>query len=85
MLHDCDSYKVNILAKLDAHNAEIKKEQQEAENTWRAAAKDTLLQVFRSSKGRYTIPDTRPGHEGEIVVVDDDPARRTIVRDYESD
>jgi hypothetical protein len=82
MLHDCDSYKVNVLAKLDAHNAQIRAQQKEAENSWRTAAKDVLLQVFRSSKGSYTIPDTRPGHEGEIIFIDDDPARRTIVRDY---
>jgi hypothetical protein len=85
MLHNCDSYKVDILSTLDKHNALVKAEQKEAENSWRNAAKDVLLQAFRSSKGRYTIPDTRPGHEGEIVVIDDDPAHRTVVRDYESD
>lgn len=82
MLHNCDSYKVDVLAELDRHNAVVKAEQAELEATWRNAAKDVLLQAFRSPKGRYTIPDTRPGHEGEIVVIDDDPARRTIVRDY---
>lgn len=84
MLHNCDSYKINILAQLDAHNAQIKAEKAEAENTWRIAAKDVLLQAFRSPKGRYTISDPRPGHEGELVVIDDDPAHKTAVRDYES-
>lgn len=84
MLYNCDSYKVNILAQLDAHNAQVRKEQKEVENSWRTAAKDVLLQMLRSPKGRYTIPDPRPGHEGEVVVIDDDPAHRTVVRDYES-
>jgi hypothetical protein len=85
MLHNCDSYKVDILAALDKSNAEARKTQKEAENSWRNAAKDVLLQAFRSPKGRYSIPDPRPGHEGEIVVLQDDPAQRTVVRDYESD
>lgn len=85
MLHNCDSYKTDVLSELDKHNALVKAEQTAAENSWRNAAKDVLLQAFRSPKGRYTIPDTRPGHEGEIVVIDDDPARRTVVKDYKDE
>jgi hypothetical protein len=85
MLYRCDSYKTDVLAELDRHNAAVKAEQKEIENSWRGAAKDVLLQVFRSPKGRYSIPDTRPGHEGEILVIDDDPARRLIVRDYKDE
>jgi hypothetical protein len=82
MLYSCDSYKVNILAQLDMHNAAVKAQQKEIESTWRSAAKDVLLSAFRSPKGRYTIPDTREGHEGEIIVIDDDPARKTFIKDY---
>lgn len=82
MLHSCDGYKVDILAQMDAHNAGIRKAQAEAERAWRDAAKDVMASVFKSPRGVYTIPDVRPGHEGEVIKIDDDPARRTIVNDF---
>lgn len=82
MLHSCDSYRTDILAQLDKHNASVRKAQEEAEQAWRDAAKDVMASVFRSSKGTYTIPDVRPGHEGEIIRIDDDPARHTVVPDF---
>ena len=85
MLHNCDSYRVDVLAQMDKHNAGIRLAQKEAERAWRDAAKDVMASVFKSPKGTYTIPDERPGHEGEVIKIDDDPARRTILRDYEPD
>jgi hypothetical protein len=82
LLHNCDSYKVDILSQLDTHNTQVRRAQEEAERTWREAAKDVMAAVFKSPKGTYTIPDERPGHEGETIKIDDDPARRTIVPDY---
>jgi hypothetical protein len=82
MLHECDSHRVDVLKAMDLHNLGVKKAQQDAEKAWRDAAKDVMASVFRSSKGTYTIPDVRPGHEGEIIKIDDDPASRTIVNDF---
>lgn len=82
MLHNCDSHRVDVLKALDLHNAGVRLAQEEAERAWRDAAKDVLASAFKSSKGTYTIPDIRPGHEGEIIKIDDDPGRRTIVPDY---
>lgn len=85
MLHNCDSYKVDVLAELDRHNAVVKADQLALENSWRTAAKDVLLQVFKNPKGRYTIPDPRPGHEREILVIDDDPGRRLLIKEGSDD
>ena len=82
MLHACDSHRVDVLKALDLHNLGVKKAQQSAEKAWRDAAKDVMASVFRSPKGTYTIPDDRPGHEGEIVKIDDDPAHRTYPKDF---
>ena len=82
MLYECDSHRVDVLKALDLHNAGVRKAQKEAEDSWRNAAKDVMAAVFKSPKGTYTIPDERPGHEGEIIRIDDDPGRRTIVPDY---
>ena len=82
MLHNCDSHRVDVLAALDKHNAGVRLTQAETERAWRDAAKDVMASAFKSAKGTYTIPDIRPGHEGEIIKIDDDPSHRTIVNDY---
>ena len=82
MLYECDSHRVDVLKALDLHNLGVKKAQQEVEDTWRNAAKDVMASVFRSPRGTYTIPDVRPGHEGEVIKIDDDPSHRTVISDY---
>jgi hypothetical protein len=81
MLHACDSHRVDVLKALDKHNEGVRLAQEAADRAWRDAAKDVMASVFKSPKGTYTIPDIRPGHEGEVIKIDDDPARRTVVRD----
>jgi hypothetical protein len=85
MLHQCDAHKSNILTIMDANNREVAKVKAAEDKDWREAAKDVMKSFAKSPKGRWSFEDTRDNHEGEIITIDDQPGRRTIVPDYKDE
>lgn len=79
VLHQADSHKHDVLQILTKKNDSLKKQRDAVQKDWRSAARDVLASRARSRLGRWTFPDVRPGHEGEVIVSDNDPARRTAV------
>lgn len=79
ILHQADSHKHDVLQIITKKNEDIRKAAASREQDWRTAARDVLASRAKSRLGRWSFPDVRPGHEGEIVVSDNDPSRRTVV------
>lgn len=79
ILHQADSHKHDVFQIITKHNDSLKRQREAVQRDWSEAAKDVLRSRATSRLGRWTFPDIRPGHEGEIVMSDNDPARRTVV------
>lgn len=80
VLHQADTNKHDVLTVVNAHNRLITNAKVAAQKDWRDAAKDVLKSRAESRLGRWSFPDVRPGHDGEVVISDNDPAHRTIVK-----
>jgi len=75
-LYAADTHHHNVLAKLDAHNASLKRDAQRRYEDKRLEQLDITKHVLDSPKGRYSF-----NYDGRWVEIDDDPLRREKVRD----
>ena len=72
-LYQADTHRhgVKILDKLDADNNKIKIAQAKEFANWHEVFKDMLVTMSHHIGSSWTFKDPRPGHEGEIVKVED--------------
>ena len=84
VIHQADTAKHDVLGIIERGNDKAKANQQDEILTWRDYCRDVIVSAFRHSGSSYSFSDPRPGHEGETVKIEDDPARRTVINDYRS-
>jgi hypothetical protein len=73
LLHNADTTRHDVLGLLDKSNSRAIAARTEKLVSWRDYCRDVILRAGRSPGSSYTFKDPRPGHEGEIVKITDDP------------
>lgn len=62
-LYDADNKKRNVLQDLDGHNLSVEKENQRRYREEMDEAKDMMLHLLKSPKGRYSMTDQKTGNK----------------------
>lgn len=75
-LYAADTQRHNVLGRMDAHNASLRKDQERRYEDKRLEQVDIAKHVLASPKGRYSFT-----YDGKWVEIDDDPLRQAKVRD----
>jgi hypothetical protein len=84
VIHAADTAKHDVQKMLDLTNDKARVNQQHDLAGWRDYCRDIITSAARHPGSSYKFKDPRPGHEGEMVKLEDDESRRTPIRDYSS-
>ena len=80
MLHQADTTKHDVLKMLDKNNELAKRRRNDEHLYWKDYFADVTATAARHMGTSFTFKDPRPGHEGEIVKIEDDLSHRTEVK-----